>query len=139
MNKLFAPNTAAYIVAIISAISILFHFLVILGVVPYDIVWGGRAVDASQLLKLEAVSISINMLILGITVSSIRHRKTGKHYMLFKIFFWLLTILFSVNTLGNLASKNKLEMMIFTPVTFLLALLCLRLALVKKSTPGTIM
>jgi uncharacterized membrane protein YfcA len=140
-KELLTSETAARLVAIVSGITILFHVLVMLGVVPYEVVWGGRVTDNSQLMKLEAVSISINILIFGITVAGIRHRKTGKYHLLYKIFFWLLTILFLLNTLGNLASNNKTEKIIFTPVTFILALLCLKLALVKKDryeyAPGT--
>jgi hypothetical protein len=42
---------------------------------------------------------------------------------------WLMTGLFLLNTLGNALSKNKLEKRLFTPVTILLAIFSLTLAL----------
>ena len=42
---------------------------------------------------------------------------------------WLMTGLFLLNTLGNVTSKNKLEKRLFTPVTILLAIFSLTLAL----------
>jgi hypothetical protein len=43
-------------------------------------------------------------------------------------FLWLLVILFSLNTVGNLFSLNSLEAILFTPVTFVAAIFCCRLA-----------
>jgi hypothetical protein len=45
--------------------------------------------------------------------------------------FWLMTGLFLLNTLGNILSKNKLERNLFTPVTILLAIFSLIIALLN--------
>ena len=42
---------------------------------------------------------------------------------------WVLVGLFAVNTVGNLFAKTLFERAVFTPLTLLLALLMLRLAL----------
>ena len=39
-----------------------FHLLVLAGVIPFDIVWGGNLKDKTQLYLMEGVSIAINLL-----------------------------------------------------------------------------
>jgi hypothetical protein len=52
--------------------------------------------------------------------------------IIFTISFWIMAILFVLNTLGNIISKNKYEKIIFTPVTILLTLLMLILIFKEK-------
>lgn len=42
---------------------------------------------------------------------------------------WILVAFLGLNTLGNLASKSKLEKRIMTPISLTLALLCLIVAI----------
>jgi hypothetical protein len=42
---------------------------------------------------------------------------------------WLMAALFLLNTLGNAVSKNKVEQSLFTPLTILLAMFSILLAL----------
>jgi len=42
---------------------------------------------------------------------------------------WLMTGLFIFNTLGNAVSKNKIERLVFTPVTIIMVIFSLVLAL----------
>jgi hypothetical protein len=44
-------------------------------------------------------------------------------------FLWLMTVLFLVNTLGNVRSKNKIEKLYFTPTTIVLTIFSLILVL----------
>jgi ABC-type transport system involved in cytochrome bd biosynthesis fused ATPase/permease subunit len=44
---------------------------------------------------------------------------------------WIMFVMFFLNTIGNLFSNNDLEKTIFTPITVLLSLGCLRLAINK--------
>jgi len=41
-------------------------------------------------------------------------------------------LLFTLNTIGNLFSTNKLEQAIFTPLTFIGAILCIIMAMNKS-------
>lgn len=51
---------------------------------------------------------------------------------LINIGVWIMLILFSLNTVGNLFSNNEIEKAIFTPLTFISAVFCLILVM-KKS------
>jgi len=107
---------------------IVFHGLAILGVVPYEMLWGGKLKDEGQMLVFETVSIWLNLLMLGIVAIEGKLWKMRVNPRLIKIVLWIMSALFLVNTMGNLFSKNVLEKIIFTPLTLLLFVLCLRLA-----------
>ena len=112
------------------ALAMLFHLLVIFGMVPADIVWGGRVQSLVELIRME--SISILLLVFMALVTAIKARwvfvKIGK---LADYVVWLIPLLFLLNTLGNMQALNAMERFIFTPITFLLTLISLRIALEK--------
>jgi hypothetical protein len=108
---------------------ILFHLLVITGVVPFQIVWGGRLKDTSQMLVFETLSILLNGLMLSVVVIQAGLARVSLHRLTLKIAFWLMGALFFVNTIGNLVSLDALEQVVFTPLTLLLALFSFRLAI----------
>jgi hypothetical protein len=106
---------------------IVFHVLVLTGVIPFQMVWGGRLSERQEMFVFEAISILLNALML---------LAVGLHTGLFRlsvnrkittVALWLMVILFLVNTVGNLFSNNRTEMII-TPLTLILGLLSLRLA-----------
>ncbi|MBK6263741.1 hypothetical protein JKA74_01735 [Marivirga sp. S37H4] len=133
MTSNFTKNISIYGLIIIFSLTIIFHLLVIVGVVPYEIVWGGRLTNHSQMLIFESVSITINLLMLWVVVSYAGFLRRKLNLKWLKVAFWVMFFLFSLNTIGNLNSSNQTEKMIFTPVTVLLAVFCLRLALSKRS------
>ena len=132
MIKRIKFNLTVKILLAIFSILVVFHILVVVGVIPYDIVWGGRMENAAQMRQFEIVSIIINLLVIlvvamrGGYIWSLLPRK------LITVLLWIFVVLFSLNTVGNLLSKNLLESIIFTPVTLISALLCYRLAAEKR-------
>ena len=58
--------------------------------------------------------------------------KLKLHQSILKITFWGMFVLFLFNTIGNLLALNNLETIIFTPLTALLSLFSLRLALANQ-------
>jgi len=95
-------------------------------------VWGGRLKNASQMLSFETVSIVINLIMLaGVGVyAGILQLKINQ--IVIKAGFGIMFVLFLLNTIGNLSSENEWEKMVFTPLTLLLSLFSLRLALSKE-------
>lgn len=123
---------ATYGILTILSLVIVFHLLVIVGVIPFDIVWGGRLKDRSQMLSFEAVSVFINLIMLAVVAIYARILKVKINLLVIKIALWVMFILFLVNTIGNLFSSNETEKIVFTPLTFLLSLFSLRLAIGKE-------
>ena len=128
MMKLIPLKVATNGILVILSLIIIFHLLVISGIIPFDIVWGGNIADKKQLWLMESISIIITfiMLLFALAYSGIIRIKL--HPTAIKIGFWLMFVFVLLNTLGNILSKNSLETYIFTPLTLLLSLFCFRIA-----------
>lgn len=111
---------------------LIYHILILTELIPYKIAWGGRLETKSQMYSFETVSIVINLLIMLVILIKGAYLKTNIPVGIINIFLWILTALFTLNTIGNLFSNNFLEMIIFTPLTFISAILCYRMAIEKK-------
>ena len=118
------------LIGIFSAL-ILFHLLVLLQLIPFKMVWGGRLKTVADMYRFEAVSLILNAVFLFVILAKAQFLSINIPATLITISLWLMAGLFLLNTIGNLLSKNKMEKIIFTPLTMLLALLCLVLAIVK--------
>ncbi len=118
-------------ILIIAALVFVFHLLIISGVIPYQYVWGGRLKSNEQMLRFESISIIINLFIIFIISIKGGYIRPYLSSKVIKVFLWIFSILFVLNTIGNLLSLNSLEAIIATPITFILALMFLRLATEK--------
>jgi hypothetical protein len=57
---------AQYGLIIILAFFLVLHLLILLKVIPYNIVWGGRLKSVKEMYRFEIVSIIVNLLFLFI-------------------------------------------------------------------------
>ncbi len=117
---------------VIFLLTIVFHLLVLVKIIPYGIVWGGRLQSDSQMYKFEATSIAINLLFMMIILVKSGYLKIRISPLIIRIFLWLMTGLFLLNTIDNLLSDNHLERIIFTPVTIILSIFGFVLAVSKS-------
>jgi hypothetical protein len=115
----------------ILSLVVVFHFLVLLGIIPFEIVWGGRLKDRSQMPVFETVSILLNLVMLTIVGIKAGLLKVNVNRMIINIALWLMFGLFLLNTIGNLFSNNEFEKMVFTPLTLILSIFSLRTAISK--------
>ncbi len=118
---------------IILSLVVLFHVCVLIGIIPPGIVWGGRISTRDELVKMESISILINLVMLQIVMVRAGYFKIKINPLIIKITLWAMALLFLLNTIGNLFSENDFEKMVFTPLTFILAIFCIRLAIAKTS------
>lgn len=112
---------ARFFVALLTAI-VLFHILVLLGVIPMEIVWGGRITKRTELVQFEVVSITINLFMIFV----VSHPAGFIQVLKPVVVRWLLgvmAILFMLNTIGNIMAVDPLERWIFTPLTALMCVL----------------
>ena len=107
---------------------VVFHLLVLLGAIPYNVVWGGRLESASQMYMFEAVSITINLAVIAIVGIKAGHIRPYISKKAVTILLWALAMLFALNTVGNVFSATVLETIVFTPLTLISAVLCYRMA-----------
>ncbi len=110
----------------------LFHILVLVQFIPFEIVWGSRLENVDQMRSFETISLIINaffIIVIAIKAGYVRLKIPSK---LILIIIWCMVALFLLNTLGNLFSKNLFEKLVFTPLTFISALFCLRILRERK-------
>lgn len=122
---------AVNIMLVLLATIILFHILVLLQLVPWQIVWGGRLDNLHEMRLYEIISITINVfigIVIAIKGGYVRGILPTK---VVSLAIYLVVVLFALNTLGNFFSNSLLEALIFTPVTLLCAVLCYRIAIEK--------
>jgi len=111
----------ASLVAIFSA-TIIFHLLILTGLIPFAIVWGGRLTDESSMYAFESVSLLLNFYFLFVVMAKSQYLKIRIPSKIVTATLWIMAAIFGLNTVGNLLSNNSLERMIFTPITFLIFL-----------------
>lgn len=126
-HRLISFKAAIWTVIILSSAIILFHFLVLLQIIPFEHVWAGKLKSVNDMYVYECISIIVNCLLILITLIKAQMIKLPVSPKAINVLLWIFVILFILNTLGNLTSKTSLETIIATPLTFLFALLCLRI------------
>jgi hypothetical protein len=122
-------NFAQYGLIIVLSIFLILHICVLLKIVPYSIVWGGRLKTDTEMYRFETVSILINLFFLFIVLVQSHFLTIDFPKKTMTIILWVMTVLFLFNTLGNATSKNKIEQKLFTPITIILTIFSLILAL----------
>jgi len=113
-----------------------FHLLVLAGIIPYSIVWGGRLTSVNDMHSFELVSIAINVALVCTTGLKAGYLRRTVSPRLLNAVLWVFTALFCLNTIGNLMAKATIETVVFTPITAVLALLCARVAMQGKGHTG---
>ncbi|GCC51108.1 hypothetical protein SanaruYs_13280 [Chryseotalea sanaruensis] len=129
IRKMISERFAGLALIVIFSLTILFHLAVIAGLVPMDMIWGGRLKTQGELYVFESISIVLNAFMLWIVTIRMNYFKFSVNPKVIRVVLWLMFLLFLVNTLSNLMAFNNLETYIFTPITFILALLSFRLAI----------
>jgi hypothetical protein len=112
---------------------ILFHICIIVKIIPYNIVWGGRLRKDSAMYKFESISILMNLFLSWVLLMK-------GEFVQFKFptkkvnrFLWIFFGLFILNTVGNLFAKTNFEKL-FSLLTGLSAILIWNILKHKKTT-----
>lgn len=130
MKKWISAKLAGNILLAAFGLLLIFHILVLLGVIPADIVWGGMIQDAqSNLVTLEVIALLVTGLFMLIIAAKLGYMQAGKLSGIVNIGIWLIFAFLLLNTLGNLASGVSFENLVFAPITIILAFCAFRLAI----------
>jgi hypothetical protein len=111
---------ARAIIAILSIVCV-YHFLMLAGILPMQMAWGGRLQSASDLYIMEAVSISINLLVMVTVAQKTALIKGFLPVVMLRPLMVVFVVLFSLNTIGNLFATTTIEKS-FSIITLFLAL-----------------
>lgn len=126
-----SAKAAGNTVAVIMSAFIIFNILILTGLIPYNVVWGGMIKDAGDMIKFEVVTMFMLSLFLTVILLKTHYTKPGLLRNTAGVFTWVIFAYLILNTALNLLSGVTVEKLVFTPVTIILALLVLRLAVEK--------
>lgn len=104
------------------SISILFHLLILFQFIDFKNVWGGKLKTLSEMYVFESISIVLNIYFLMVILSFTNFKKIIRRQTVLKISLWIMCILFSLNTLGNLLANNNFEKYGMSTLTLLSAI-----------------
>jgi hypothetical protein len=90
---------------------------------------GGRLKSDKEMYRFEIISILINALFVIVILAQASFLTINVPKKIITYALWLMTALFLLNTLGNAISKSKIEQRVFTPITILLTIFSLILAI----------
>jgi hypothetical protein len=126
--RLIPFRTAAITLLVLFTAAIVFQLVVLAGLIPTEMVWGGRLQNEEERTVGAFVSITF-VLVFGALVL-VRMGHIGRSMpALGKWGMWVVCALFALNTLGNLFALDLRETLIFTPLTLISAVLAARVAL----------
>lgn len=130
MKRLISANLAGNILLIFMGLLVVFHILILLGVMPANIIWGGQFEDRSnEFIIVEVVSLLLTLAFAIIIAAKTGYIKAGNFGKIVSIGMWVIFAYFILNTIGNFASGVAAENWFFAPITIALAVLALRLAI----------
>ncbi len=133
MKKRYSEKIQISIFLFLLIVVIVFHSFVLLEIIPFDIVWGGKLKNQSEMISLERISLFITILMLMVGLLRAKIITFGNHPVKISVMLYTMSILFGLNSIGNLLADTNFEKFIFTPITLLLALLSWQLARTKTS------
>jgi hypothetical protein len=132
MAYLSKPNfvrNAAHIASVRFFIFIVVQLLVAAGIIPISILWGGRQPDLTPSLRAASVVAAI---ILGLFIYIIRYRAglvgSVPTPTSIRVAAWVVTGYMALNTLGNFASVSNVERFVFGPMTLIMMITSLIVA-----------
>jgi len=120
---------AQYGLLLLFALALVMHFCILLRVIPYDAVWGGRLKSVKDMYRFEFVSILVLIILTSfmLIVANLIPYSIPKNIKI--VGLYIMAVLFLLNTFGNIVSKNKFEKIFFMPLTLIAFALSLYLAL----------
>lgn len=103
---------------VISVLVIVFHALILVRIIPYEIAWGGRLKTAEEMYVFETLSILINAFFVFILVQKGGYMPTYIRPKTVSAILCVFFVLFVLNTIGNLFAETNFEKC-FSLLTFM--------------------
>jgi len=122
-------NIAIRTMLVLLSLIALFHLLVLSGVIPYTITWGGKLRSLTQMRLMEFISLLVNTLLMVVISMKAGYLNPFLRPRAITLILWFFVVLFALNTVGNLFAESMFEKLVFTPLTLVSAILCRRIVL----------
>jgi hypothetical protein len=127
-----AQTALKIMIGLVSALMI-FHFLILFKVIPYDITWGGRLNSDEEMYVFEGVSIAISGILLLLLLLKGKLIGQVKSFKFINFILWVFLVLFGLNTIGNLFAETTFEKFFALPTLAFVLLLFVILTKGNKS------
>lgn len=122
MNKRQNKLTYINILIGISVLATIFHLLILVRVIPYEITWGGRLKTVEEMYVFETLSILINSFFIFVLLQKGEYVRFFLGKKTVTIILWVFFTIFVLNTIGNVFSKTNFEKY-FAILTFINSIL----------------
>jgi len=106
--NLILNNAIKILIGLLFAV-ILFHLSIITKVVPYDITWGGRLSNDTEMYVFETTSILINLFLSWTLLMKGNFVKYKFPNQVVNGILWIFFGIFILNTIGNVFAKTFFE------------------------------
>jgi len=126
-------STPIILLLAVTILSLIFHLLIIIGVIPYALTWGGKLESTKEMLLFETISILINLFFIHTLLQKGSYIRSTYSKKFIRIILWVFFILFILNTAGNIQAVTTFEKCL-TVVTGLNAVLLLMILLRDKES-----
>lgn len=107
---------------------ILFHLCIITKMIPYNITWGGRLTNDTEMYVFETISILVNVFLSWILLMKGDFVAYKFPNQVVNVILWVFFALFMLNTVGNIFAKTFLEQQF----AFLTGFYCILLLVILK-------
>lgn len=131
MKNLLSKKSAGIILIASLIFLMLFHLLVAIQVLPGDIVWGGT-LDENAVVQYELIAILITGFLLFFAYAKAGYISNNIIKKIANVLIWLMVVYFAFMILGNLTAKTWTEKIIFIPLSALMFISSLKLAIEKE-------
>lgn len=129
MRKFISFKLAGGILTALMILLTVMHVLILFRVLPYDMVWGGQIKDEASAVPYETGALVVMLIFLAVVAIRVGYVGADRLKRSAAVGMWVVFAYFVLNAVGNFASAVSLENLVFGPVTIVLALLSLRVAI----------
>ena len=128
----FIYNNTIKIFLGLLVIIILFHICIVSKIIPYNIAWGGRLQNDTEMYIFETISILINVFLSWVLLMKGNFVKYKFSHWAIIIILWIFFIIFILNTFGNIFAKTIFEKF-FAIITGIFAFLLWNIIMQKRN------
>lgn len=119
---------SGYTILTILIMLLLLHLCIIAKLIPYQLVWGGRLKTDTDMYRYQSFSIIITAAMLFFILTHMGFINLAISKLVSTIIYCLMAGMFFMSFIGNLKSTNRLERLVFAPISiFLVALILVQL------------
>jgi len=116
------PRLAIKIMLWLLVAVVFFHLSIVLKIIPYEITWGGRLKNDTEMYVFESISILINLFLFFVLLIKGNYLTEIIPMKIVNIILWIFLFLFGLNTIGNIFAETNFEKF-FTLLTLVSAIL----------------